>query len=79
MNENDRIPVEELLLHPFICNDYAEKPMTVLDVQLFEKDMAKNRHYSGFSSQYGMPSMPGRFDETQIMSGDVILTTKMSD
>ena len=32
MNENDRIPVEEISLHPFINTDFLEKPLTPINV-----------------------------------------------
>ena len=32
MNENDRIPVEEISLHPFINVDFLEKPLTPINV-----------------------------------------------
>ena len=37
MNENDRIPVEEINLHPFINPDYLDKPLTPIDVDKFEQ------------------------------------------
>ena len=80
MNENDRIPVEEIQLHPFINREYLEKPLTPINVPDFEKGQQMGKHFSGFSSQYtSSAQMANRFDDTTIESGDVILTTKMSD
>ena len=68
------------MLHPFIDEEFADKPLTPIDTLRFERDQATGKRYSGFSSQYGSSAqMANRFDDTTIMSDDVILTTKISD
>lgn len=51
MNENDRIPVEELSEHPFIAEELKTSSLNELDIDRFSTDMSQqNRHYSGFSN-----------------------------
>ena len=79
MNENDRIPVEELSEHPFIAEELKESRLNQLDIEAFNENMSKqNSHYSGFSN-VGSSAMASRFDETVIQDTDVILTTKASE
>lgn len=79
MNENDRIPVEELSEHPFIAEDLKNSALNQLDIESFTSDMSRSQnHYSGFSN-VGSSAMASRFDETVIQDTDVILTTKASE
>lgn len=39
MNEADRIPVEELTEHPFICQQLSGQPLTNLDILSFNADI----------------------------------------
>jgi len=77
MNENDRIPVEELTEHPFIAEDLAQNALSPMDINEFNSEMA-SKHYSGYS-QAGASMMTNRFDDTEMKDGDVILTTKTTD
>ena len=66
MNENDRIPVEELGEHPFIAEELASTALGALDIDSFSTEMSQsNKHYSGFSS-VRQSVMASRFDETEI-------------
>ena len=66
MNENDRIPVEELSEHPFIAEELKDSGLNQLNIEAFNDDMSSsNRHYSGFSN-VGSSAMASRFDETVI-------------
>ena len=79
MNENDRIPVEELSEHPFIAEGLKDSPLNELNIESFTDEMnSTNKHYSGFSN-VGSSAMTTRFDETVIQDTDVILTTKGSE
>ena len=80
MNENDRIPVEELSEHPFIAEALSSVPLAELDIEAFSADMARSQaRYSGYSEGVGASAMASRFDDTVIRDTDVILTTKPSD
>ena len=79
MNENERIPVEELSEHPFIAEELKTSELNELDIEGFTQEMSsQNRHYSGFSN-VGTSAMASRFDETVIQDTDVVLTTKASE
>jgi serine/threonine protein kinase len=79
MNEGDRIPVEELTEHPYICEALMSTPLTSLDIEAFNNDMlASSRHFSGFDNTGGS-NMTSRFEDTVILDTDVVLTTKASD
>lgn len=66
MNENDRIPVEELSEHPFIAEDLKDSPLNQLDIENFNSDMSRvSNHYSCYSN-VGTSAMASRFDETVI-------------
>ena len=66
MNENDRIPVEELSEHPFIAESLKTMSLNELDIDQFTTEMSSsNKHYSGFSN-VGSSAMASRFDETVI-------------
>ena len=66
MNENDRIPVEELSEHPFIAESLKTMNLNELDIDQFTTEMSSsNKHYSGFSN-VGSSAMASRFDETVI-------------
>lgn len=79
MNENDRIPVTELSEHPFIAEELIYTPLSPLDIEAFNQDMAQsNKHYSGLSS-VGNSLMTNRFGEGEIKDTDVVLTTKASE
>ena len=41
MNENDRIPVEELSEHPFIAEELKESRLNQLDIEAFNENMSK--------------------------------------
>ena len=79
MNENDRVPVEELNEHPFIAEGLSSNALAELDIEVFNEDMTRaNKHYSGFSHAEAS-AMTSRFEDTVIRETDVILTTKASD
>lgn len=66
MNENDRIPVEELSEHPLIAEALKDSPLNELNIESFSEEMnSTNKHYSGFSN-VGSSVMASRFDETVI-------------
>ena len=66
MNENDRIPVEELSEHPFIAEQLKDSALNELNIESFTEEMnSSNNHYSGFSN-VGSSAMASRFDETVI-------------
>lgn len=51
MNENDRIPVEELNEHPFIVQEYLDTPLSDLDINSFTIEMERTkRRYSSYSN-----------------------------
>ena len=77
MNENDRIPVEELTEHPFIVEDLKSNALSPMDIEAFNSEMA-SKHYSAHS-QAGASMMSNRFDDTEAKETDVILTTKTTD
>ena len=77
MNENDRIPVEELTEHPFIADDLKTNSLSAMDIESFNSEMA-SKHYSAHS-QAGASMMSNRFDDTEAKDSDVILTTKTTD
>lgn len=80
MNEADRIPVEELMEHPFIASELARNRLCLVDIAAFNADITvTNRHYSGFSNYGGNSAMTSRFDDTTIDDTDIILTTKASE
>ena len=77
MNENDRIPVEELTEHPFIADSLEGNALSAMDIDAFNSEMT-SKHYSGYS-QAGASMMTNRFDDTESKDTDVILTTKTTD
>lgn len=81
MNESDRIPVEELMEHPFIAKELAGNPLCQVNIATFNEEIAAtNKHYSGFSNYAGGGSaMTSRFEDTTIEETDIILTTKASE
>ena len=70
MNENDRIPVEELTEHPFIDSKLMDKEMSELDIDSFNRSVeATSRRYSAYSScnnsaVMNMSSVTDRFNES---------------
>ena len=81
MNENDRIPVEELTDHPFINEELMSVPMTVLNIEEFNAalEVSSKGHVSGLSAGGQHSHMTSRFEDTVIHDTDVILTTKKSE
>lgn len=85
MNENDRIPVEELNEHPFIAEQLMDKEMNELDIEEFNNEVSRtSRRYSCYSgsnntSLMNTSTMTDRFNETVVKETDVVLTTKASD
>ena len=53
MNENDRIPVEEIQFHPYINKEYLDRPLNPINLLDFERSQKNESRYSGFSSQNG--------------------------
>jgi len=49
MNENDRIPVEEIQFHPYINLEYLDRPLTPIDILDFDRAQREDKHFSGFS------------------------------
>ena len=84
MNENDRIPVEELNEHPFIAEQLMDVEMNKLDIEGFNRSVAAtSRRFSCYSANNSMvmnnSTMTDRFNDSQIKATEVVLTTKASD
>jgi len=79
MNEEDRIPIEEMMDHPFIAPELKDFSLNEIDIAAFNNEMdASQRCYSGFSG-VNTSSMTSRFGDSEILDTDCVLTTKASD
>ena len=76
MNENDRLPVEELSNHPFISEELISVPLTVLNIESFNEEVEDTSKQNVRMSNQSCSVMAGRFDDTVIKDTDVILTTR---
>ena len=76
MSENDRLPVEELVNHPFISEELMSVPLTMLDIESFNDEIDVNPKEDLRMSNASCSVMAGRFDDTVIKDMDVILTTR---
>ena len=80
MNENERIPVDELQQHPFISETFVKLPLTILDVERFSKEMARQKRYSISSASYAPNAqVPTNVTDSNTDDNQVILTTKACD
>ena len=75
--ESHRITVGELGGHPLISEEMLEHNLHNIDNESFEREQGSKEMFSDFNSSQGS-AMLSRFDDTEIMEEDVILTSKRS-
>ena len=77
MTEENRIGVTDLSDLPFISNEFINFPLTDIDKDGFVEAQGRRDLFSDFDSENGS-AMLSRFDDTEIVESDVILTTRRS-
>ena len=75
--EQNRITVGELGGHPLISEEMAPHSLHDINIEAFDRDQGSKEMFSDFNSSQGS-AMLSRFDDTEIMDNDVILTSKRS-
>ena len=82
MSETLRLPIGEMIMHPFIAEELISTPLSALDIETFNDDMqsaSKNQKTNDCSLLSSTSEMVSRFENTMITETDVVLSTRVRD
>ena len=76
--EDGRISARDLTDHPYISDAMMQFDLNDIDKEAFLEEVGGRDKFSDFTSSDGGSAMLSRFDDTEIMEEDIVLTTRRS-